>query len=292
MPTPAPNAGSAYLRFIPRNEMDIAVVGVGVALMLNDSLTTCRSARIALGAVGPTPLFAAEASEFLVGRSLLSADLDQAARWPSRRRSRSATCAATPTIAGIWSAYWSSERSGSPAHARREVKAMPKKIHVQATINGKPTEFLCEPRQSLLEVLRDELRLTGSKEGCNNGNCGACNVILEGRLVNSCLVLGAEVAGQGGDDDRGGRASDRGSIRCSKNSSNTRPCNAASARRASSSPPRRSWRPTRIPAKNRSGTGWPATCAAAPATTRSSAPSSTPPGTRGQDRSQESGINS
>ncbi len=73
---------------------------------------------------------------------------------------------------------------------------MPKKIHVQATINGKPAEVLCEPRQSLLEVLRDELRLTGSKEGCNNGNCGACNVILDGRLVNSCLVLGVEVQGK------------------------------------------------------------------------------------------------
>src|SRR5512145_1101701 len=73
---------------------------------------------------------------------------------------------------------------------------MPKKIHVQATINGRPTDFLCEPRQSLLEVLRDELRLTGSKEGCNNGNCGACNVILDGRLVNSCLVLGVEVQGR------------------------------------------------------------------------------------------------
>src|ERR1044072_2648295 len=73
---------------------------------------------------------------------------------------------------------------------------MPKKIHVQTTINGKPTDFLCEGRQSLLEVLRDELRLTGSKEGCNNGNCGACNVILDGRLVNSCLVLGVEVEGR------------------------------------------------------------------------------------------------
>jgi carbon-monoxide dehydrogenase small subunit len=71
-----------------------------------------------------------------------------------------------------------------------------KKVHVQTTVNGKPTEFLCEPRQSLLEVLRDELRLTGSKEGCNNGNCGACNVILDGRLVNSCLVLGVEVQGR------------------------------------------------------------------------------------------------
>lgn len=73
---------------------------------------------------------------------------------------------------------------------------MPKKVHVQSTINGEPTEFLCEPRQSLLEVLRDELRLTGSKEGCNNGNCGACNVLLDGRLVNSCLVLGVEAEGR------------------------------------------------------------------------------------------------
>lgn len=70
---------------------------------------------------------------------------------------------------------------------------MSKKIHIQATINGTETDFLCEPRQSLLEVLRDELRLTGAKEGCNNGNCGACNVLLDGRLVNSCLVMGAEI---------------------------------------------------------------------------------------------------
>jgi carbon-monoxide dehydrogenase small subunit len=73
---------------------------------------------------------------------------------------------------------------------------MTKKIHIQTKINGKDTEFLCEPRQSLLEVLRDELRLTGTKEGCNNGNCGACNVILDGRLVNSCLVMAAEVQGR------------------------------------------------------------------------------------------------
>jgi carbon-monoxide dehydrogenase small subunit len=69
------------------------------------------------------------------------------------------------------------------------------RIHVSATINGEHTEFLCEPRQSLLEVLRDELGLTGSKEGCNNGNCGACCVSMDGRIVNSCCVLGPEVSG-------------------------------------------------------------------------------------------------
>jgi carbon-monoxide dehydrogenase small subunit len=67
--------------------------------------------------------------------------------------------------------------------------------HVQTRINGVDTDFLCEPRQSLLEVLRDELGLTGSKEGCNNGNCGACSVILNDRVVNSCCVLGVEAEG-------------------------------------------------------------------------------------------------
>ena len=67
---------------------------------------------------------------------------------------------------------------------------------VETTINGEQTAFLCEPRQSLLEVLRETLGLTGSKEGCNNGNCGACSVLLDGRLVNSCLVLAVEAAGK------------------------------------------------------------------------------------------------
>ena len=70
---------------------------------------------------------------------------------------------------------------------------MAKKVPVHATINGEEIDFLCEPRQSLLEVLRETLGLTGAKEGCNNGNCGACNVILDGALVNSCLVLAVEI---------------------------------------------------------------------------------------------------
>jgi len=69
------------------------------------------------------------------------------------------------------------------------------KTPVSTTINGEPVEFLCEPRQSLLEVLRDTLHLTGVKEGCNNGNCGACTVILDGVAVDSCLVLAVETEG-------------------------------------------------------------------------------------------------
>ena len=66
---------------------------------------------------------------------------------------------------------------------------------VQTTINGEEINFLCEPRQSLLEVLRDVLGMTGTKEGCNDGNCGACTIILDGRIVDSCLVLGVEAQG-------------------------------------------------------------------------------------------------
>ena len=72
---------------------------------------------------------------------------------------------------------------------------MPTKTYVQTTINGENVEFLCEPRQSLLECLRDVLQLTGAKEGCNDGNCGACTVNMDGRIVDSCLVLGVEAAG-------------------------------------------------------------------------------------------------
>lgn len=68
--------------------------------------------------------------------------------------------------------------------------------HVQTNINGDQADFLCEPRHSLLEVLRDVLGMTGTKEGCNDGNCGACTVILDGRIVNSCLVLAVEVHGR------------------------------------------------------------------------------------------------
>jgi carbon-monoxide dehydrogenase small subunit len=74
-------------------------------------------------------------------------------------------------------------------------RTMPDKIKVKTIINGGNVTFLCEPYQSLLSCLRDIVGLTGTKEGCSDGNCGACSVILDGHLVNSCLVLGAEVDG-------------------------------------------------------------------------------------------------
>ena len=70
------------------------------------------------------------------------------------------------------------------------------KHHVSFSLNGDPTEVLCEPDQTLLDVLRDELDLIGTKEGCSTGDCGACSVTVDGRLVCACLMLGAEVKGK------------------------------------------------------------------------------------------------
>jgi carbon-monoxide dehydrogenase small subunit len=71
-----------------------------------------------------------------------------------------------------------------------------KKLHVSTTVNGDPAEFLADPGTTLLDALRDELGLTGSKEGCGSGDCGACSVIVDGRLVCSCLMLAAEAEGK------------------------------------------------------------------------------------------------
>jgi len=70
------------------------------------------------------------------------------------------------------------------------------RVHVSTTVNGDAVEYLCEADETLLDVLRDRLGLTGAKEGCGTGDCGACSVTVDGRLVCSCLVLGAEAEGR------------------------------------------------------------------------------------------------
>ena len=82
------------------------------------------------------------------------------------------------------------------------------KLHIETTINGEASEFLCDPAESLLAALRDRLGLTGTKEGCSTGDCGACSVLLDGRLVASCLVLAAEAQGRSVTTIEGVAASD------------------------------------------------------------------------------------
>ncbi|MGY4311794.1 (2Fe-2S)-binding protein [Bradyrhizobium quebecense] len=69
------------------------------------------------------------------------------------------------------------------------------KLHVTTSVNGEPVEFLCEPYETMLDALRGQLGLTGSKEGCASGDCGACSITLDGRLICSCLMLAAEAEG-------------------------------------------------------------------------------------------------
>jgi carbon-monoxide dehydrogenase small subunit len=68
--------------------------------------------------------------------------------------------------------------------------------HVTTEVNGEPQDFLCDAQETLLDVLRDELHLTGTKEGCSSGDCGACSVMVDGRLVCACLLFGVEAEGK------------------------------------------------------------------------------------------------
>src|SRR3978361_262292 len=127
-------------------------------------------------------------------------------RWPNWMRprrlppSRLATNAAPSSTAPRSRASSPAEPPRSPSIApmasKTERLTKMAKTYVSTTINGESSEFLCETQQTLLDVLRDVVGLTGSKEGCASGDCGACSVIMDGRLVCSCLVLGVEAEGK------------------------------------------------------------------------------------------------
>ena len=193
LPARPPHSGDAYQRFTPRTEMDIAVVGVGINLTL-DGGGTCTAARVALGAVAPTVLLVegmrrrADRHEGRRGRARqargggerrLPADRRQARHQgiPDQGRGRAG------------------EAHGAAGARSGEEELMAKKYHVTTTVNGDEYEYLCEPQQTLLDVLRDELMLTGTKEGCATGDCGACTVMVDGTMVCSCLVLAVETDG-------------------------------------------------------------------------------------------------
>ena len=113
------------------------------------------------------------------------------------------------------------------------------KTLLTCTVNGEEHTVLADTRDTLLDLLRDRLGLTGTKEGCGNGNCGTCTVLMDGAPVNACLVLALEVPGREHHDDRRAVRAAARCIRCSRRWSSMAARNAASARRASCSPPRR-----------------------------------------------------
>ena len=193
LPERKPRSGDAYLRFTPRTEMDIAVVGVGVNLAL-DEAGICTEARVALGAVAERALPVDEAAAALIGTrvddaALAALSAGRLGRLPADRRQAGHQ--------GIQDrGRRRSRRTGGPDRAATGGAELMARYHVTTTVNGDEVDFLCESDQTLLSVLRDELVMTGTKEGCGTGDCGACSVTVDDRLMCSCLVLGVEVEGK------------------------------------------------------------------------------------------------
>ncbi len=187
LPLPPARSGDAYLRLIPRTEMDIAVVGAGVSLSVDpQGVVTACARRARRGG-----------SDHAAGRRR-GRDAD---RLPPR--GRRAVGARRRGACGLPTDRRQARHRGVPHEGRgragptcgtdrlRKGSGMSKR-KITAWINGEPTEFLGGTRQSLLDALRDELHLTGTKEGCGTGDCGACSIVVDGRLVCACLMLAPE----------------------------------------------------------------------------------------------------
>ena len=273
--------------------MDIAVVGAASWVQLDPAGETIEEARVGAGRGRPDAGPRRRGGPWLAGKPATeetfarAGELARAAAIADQRHARHRRVSHAPG------------RRPRPAHAGQGGRAGPGlteparagvafarpgiqgETRVQenprhATINGEPVEFLCEPRQSLLEVLRDTLRLTGAKEGCNNGNCGACTVMMNGVPVNSCLVLAVEAEGATIETVEGLAQPRAPAPAAAVLPGRGRP----PVRRLHARLPRRRQGPARqeprTPPSTRSASTWPTTSAAAPATTRSSGPSRPP----------------
>ena len=193
LPAKAARTGDAYLRFIPRTEMDIAVVGVRRVPHAGRQGHLHGGARLA-GRGGRA------AAAGRAGRGRPDRQHGRRGRVAEARRRGERRLPADRRQArhqGI--SHQGRGRSRPPGRtdcARTGEEGLMAKHHVTATVNGDAVEFLCETQETLLDVLRDQLGLTGTKEGCSTGDCGACSVTVDGRLVCSCLMLGVEASGK------------------------------------------------------------------------------------------------
>ena len=198
IPRPAPRTADAYLRLIPRTEMDIAVAGAARQRHAR------RDRRLHGGARRDRRGRADRAARRRRGRRRsIGSRLDDDAL---ARAAAAASAAASPiddkrgtvgyrrTVVGVLTRR--AAAIAGPRAARRRRLNRGEDCTSQTTVNGEPAEFLCEPAETLLDALRDRLGLTGTKEGCATGDCGACSVLIDGRLVPSCLVLAAEAQGR------------------------------------------------------------------------------------------------
>ena len=235
-PRPA-RSSDAYLRFIPRTEMDIAVVGCGISVTL-DEKGVCTAARVALGAVAPTVILVPAAAEALIGHTLDAetlAKLDAAAQAAAKPISdKRGTIEYRTKIAGVLArrtAAIAFDRAAGQKNQRKGSLTMAK-TYVSATINGESAEFLCETQQTLLDVLRDVIGLTGSKEGCASGRLR--RLLGHHGRPSGVLLPGAWAWKPRARRSPPSRASPRATscIRCSRSSWSMPRCNAGSAPRA------------------------------------------------------------
>ena len=267
LPPRPPRSSDAYLRFIPRTEMDIAVVGAGVSLSDRRRRHDHRARACRWGRWRRACCWCARPRR----RSSAAASSKQAQdRLEAAARAACAPIDDKRGTDGIpHPGRGRADAPGGPDRAGPSEDELMAKHHVEATVNGDAVEFLCETEETLLDVLRDTLHLTGSKEGCASGDCGACSVTLDGRLVCSCLVLGCEVGGRRIETIEGMA---QGEIAASA-AAEVPGARRAAVRDLHARLPRRLARPCsrRIQTRprRRSATGWPATCAGARDTTRS-----------------------
>ncbi len=195
VPPPPPRSAAAYLRFTPRREMDIAVAGSGAWVQLGPD-GVIGDARIVLASVAPTPIRAPAAEQRLAGERPSRALFEEAGRLAAKRCSAHLGHARVGRLPAH--ARGRADRAGARrmlpvarGRGRRRMKTL-----ITCTINGEERTTLADTRDTLLELLRDRLGLTGTKEGCSNGNCGTCTVLVDGAPINACLVLALEAPGR------------------------------------------------------------------------------------------------
>jgi carbon-monoxide dehydrogenase medium subunit len=191
LPPPAPRTGALYIKHSPRSAMDISTVGVASLITLASPNGICQEIRISLGAVAPTVIRARSAEALLRGQRLDEGLIQETARAAGEEARPIDDIRGT---ARHRRAILQATSSGSRGCTLRESKTM--KQILRLTINGEPYELLAEPYWSLLDLLRDHLQLTGTKRGCDEGDCGACTVLLQGKTATACMVLALDANGK------------------------------------------------------------------------------------------------